>query len=171
MGVFMASLSFRKPEQEIWTHGKERIEKWLSEIDGLTSNLDDTADGIAIVSPYGEDAYVLAGSAQPISRMIQGYVIMASCVDSDFNLLEVFYNGESVEKCCIGELYEEYKEIMDCGAASYEFWKRLLLDESREEELRHALYGKEILAEDNLRLLSGLIGFPVFNDDLVFHDI
>ena len=170
MGMFMASLSFRKPEEAIWTKVKERIQQWLSGIEGLTDNLDSDSDAFAIVSPYGEDGAVLAQSASSLSRLIGGKVVMASCVDSDFNLLEVYDKGESVEKCCIGQIYEEYAEIMECGSPNLAFWEGMLLSPDRVDELRLALYGKEVLAEDNLRQLSKLIGFPVFDDDLVFED-
>ena len=170
MGMFMASLSFRKPEEAIWNKAKERILQWLSDLEGLTNNLDTDTDAFAIVSPYGEDGAVLAHSAEAISRMIQDVVIMASCVDSDFNLLEVFDRGESVEKCYIGEIYEEYEEMMDCTAPNLDFWKTLLLDADNVQELQKALFDEEIFAEDNLRKLSVLIGFPVFVDTLVFPD-
>lgn len=171
MGMFMASLSFRKPEEAIWNKAKEKIHQWLSDIEGLTNNLDTNADAFAIVSPYGEDGLVLAESALPISNLIQGTVIMASCVDSDFNLLEVFENGKSVEKCYVGNIYEEYAEMMDCVAPNMDFWKTLLLDAGNEQKLQMALFAEEIFAEDNLRKLSELIGYPVFDDSLVFPEI
>jgi hypothetical protein len=34
-----------------------------------------------------------------------------------------------------------------------------------------ALFAEEIFAEDNLRKLSELIGYPVFDDSLVFPEI
>ena len=171
MGMFMASLSFRKPEETIWCKAKERIQQWLSNVEGLTNNLDADVDGFAIVSPYGEDGMILAESALPLSKIITGTVIMASCVDSDFNLLEVFDRGESVEKCYIGEIYEEYEEVMDCTAPNMDFWKSLLLDADNVQELQMALFDEENFAEDNLRKLSELIGFPVFEDSLVFPEI
>lgn len=170
MGMFMASLSFHKPEETIWIKAKERIQQWLSDIDGLTNNLNTDTDAFAIVSPYGEDGMILAESALPLSKIINGTVIMASCVDSDFNLLEVFDRGVSVEKCYIGEIYEEYEEVMDCTPPNLDFWKTLLLDADNVQELQKALFDEETFAEDNLRKLSELIGFPVFEDTLVFPD-
>lgn len=170
MGMFMASISFRKPEEIVWLTAKAKIEQWLSQLDGFNSNLTMDQDGMAIVSPYGEDGRILADSVAAVSKLIGGTAIFATCHDSDFNLLEVYQNGEQVENCCIGEVYEEFAEFIECDKPNLEFWKRLLLEPSRVEELHSALYEEEALAEDNLRKLSELIGFPIFDDELVFAD-
>lgn len=168
MGMFMASVSFRKPEESVWLQAKEKIQQWISQVGGLNSNLHLEEDVVGIVSPYGEEAQILSEMALLVSNLIGGTVIYANCCDSDFNLLEVYDKGEPVEKCCIGEVYEEFAEFMECHQPNFEFWNDLLLESSRVEELRSALYEREICAEDNLRKLSELIGLPVFDDALVF---
>ena len=168
MGMFMASVSFRKPEESVWLQAKERIQQWISQVGGLNSNLHLEEEAVGIVSPYGEEARILSEMAMLVSKLIGGTVIFATCHDSDFNLLEVYQNGEQVENCCIGEVYEEFAEFMECNQPNFEFWNDLLLESSRVEELRAALYEREVCAEDNLRKLSELIGLPVFDDALVF---
>ena len=93
MGMFMASVSFRKPEESVWLQAKEKIQQWISQVGGLNSNLHLEEDVVGIVSPYGEEAQILSEMALLVSNLIGGTVIYANCCDSDFNLLEVYDKG------------------------------------------------------------------------------
>ena len=110
----------------------------------------------------------LADLPERISALIGDYVVMAVCNDSDFNLMSLYYNGNCLEKSFIGEVYEEYVEFSEATAPDLNLWKPLLLDATRQDELRHVLYKQEIFAECNLRALTELTGFPIFDDELFF---
>ena len=168
MGTFMASVSFKKPENGSWLQTKEKVHQWLLQVDGLNHNLDSEYDAFSIVSPYGESGPLLSQMAPALSKLIEGVVIFANCCDSDFDLLEVYQNGSLVEKSYIGEVFEEYMEFGEYSKPNPEFWKTLLLDESSVEEMYAALSEEAIFAEDNLRKLSELTGYPIFDDGLVF---
>ena len=168
MGVFMASVAFRVTQQEKWTALKPQIESMFKGLDGLTDNLDSDGPGYAIVSPYGDMGMFLAELPEKISKMTGDYVVFASCCDSDFDLLELYHNGEMLEKCYIGECFEGYDEMGDYEKPDLEKWKLLLQDQSRLPELEQALGEADVFAEDNLRLLSELTELPIFDDKLVF---
>lgn len=166
MGMFMTSVAFRPNEKIDWNTVRAEIAKCCIGDSNLTDNLYQQANGYAIVSPYGEEGALLAQLAPYISELIKDYVVLATCVDSDFNILELYYNGQCVESCSIGSIYEDVFEGLP-GKPNLEKWKLLLLDPSQEDALRDAMFGNEIFAEDMLRKLSALTALPIFNDELV----
>jgi hypothetical protein len=168
MGMFMASAAFSKPEEAVWKNVKVRLVDFLAKQEGFTNNLDSQGSAFAIVSPYGDGGQILAAITPQISQLIGGIVVFATCCDSDFDLIEVYRNGELVEKCYIGARFEEFMEFGEYSKPNMEFWKNLLVDASREDELYSALFEEEVFAEDNLRKLSALTALPMFDDTLVF---
>ena len=169
MGVFMASVAFTAPEQSRWVQIKPQIEAMFKGVEGLTDNLSTDGTGFAIVSPYGDMGMFLAELPEKISALTGGWAVFANCCDSDFALLELYHNGELVEKSCIGECYyEEFEDFDGCTEPDVSNWMPLLLDAGRLQELELALGEVEVFAEANLRLLSILTGMPIFEDSLVF---
>lgn len=168
MGVFMASVAFRRTEKTEWEVVKPQIEAMFKGLDGLTDNLDSEGPGYAIVSPYGDMGMFLADFPAKISAMTGDYAVMASCCDSDFDLLELYHNGKLVEKSVLGECYEEFEDLEDCAQPDAANWIPLLTGPEAVEELKQALGEVEVFAEDNLRLLSKVTGLPIFDDELVF---
>lgn len=168
MGMFMASAAFSKPEEALWQEVKARLFDFLSKQEGFTNNLESQGSAFAIVSPYGDGGQILAAIAPQISQLTGGIVVFATCCDSDFDLIEVYRNGGLVEKCYIGECFEGFMEFGEYTKPNIAFWKDLLVDASREDELHSALFEEEVFAEDNLRKLSELTALPIFDDTLVF---
>lgn len=166
MGVFMASVAFRCEDQANWQRVKPEILGMLRSLDGLTHNLDSKGADYAIVSPYGDVA--MPGFAEKVSALVEGYAVQTNCCDSDFNLLELYHNGELLDKCYVGECFEDYDEMGEYGKPELSKWLPLLADKSRLPELEQALGEVDVFAEDNLRLLSELTGLPIFDDELVF---
>ena len=166
MGMFMTSIAFRPSEKVDWSVVRTEIAKCCASSDNLTDNLNQQSNGYAIVSPYGEEGALLAQLAPYISEQIKNYVVLATCVDSDFNILELFYDGQCVESCSIGSIYEDAFEGLP-GKPDLEKWKLLLQDPSQEDALQEAMFGKEVFAEDMLRKLSALTALPIFSDELV----
>lgn len=166
MGTFMASIAFRPGEN--WNKIKPEIDKMYQDIPGLVTNLDQSRSAYAIVSPYGDEGPYLSEMVGPISRLTGGYAVMAICVDSDMNILDLYRNGELVERCGIGGVYEELAEVDDFAEPNPENWKPLLLDPAQEAALQDVFFEEEVFAEDSLRKLSVLTGLPIFDDGLVF---
>lgn len=170
MGTSMASVSFRKPDECAWNQVKPRLGNWLDKTDGFTSNLGRQSDGFAIVSPYGDGAPVLGQIAPQISTLLDGYCVFAICCDSDFCLLEVYNKGEAVEKCYVGEVFEEFLEFGEYSEPNLAFWRSLLVNPGDSAIMEESFAQEYVFAEDFLRKLSLLIGMPVFDDTLVYED-
>ncbi len=168
MGVFMASVAFRRTDDTAWENVKPQIEAMFKGLDGLTDNLDTDGPCYAIVSPYGDLGMFLADLPARISALTGDYAVLANCCDSDFDLLELYHNGVLLEKSYVGECFEDYDEMGDYEQPNAAHWVPLLIDPARAEELKLALGEVDVFAEDNLRLLSELTGLPVFDDKLVF---
>ena len=168
MGVFMASVAFRVTDKNKWAAIKPQIESMFKGLDGLTDNLDLDGPGYAIVSPYGEMGMFLAELPEKISALTGGYAVFANCCDSDFALLELYRNGELVEKSSIGDCYEDFEDYGGSTEPAVFNWLPLLADKDRLTELEQALGEVDVFAEDNLRLLSEVTELPIFDDELVF---
>ena len=166
MGMFMASVAFRPGDN--WEAVKPEILKMCQDLPGLVTNLDQDRSAYAIVSPYGDEGPYLSEMVGPISHLIGGYAVMAICVDSDMNILDLYRSGELIERCGIGVCYEEFAEVDDFTQPNLENWKPLLLDPAQETALQDAFFEEEVFAEDSLRKLSALTGLPIFDDALVF---
>ena len=170
MGTFMASLAFRCADKEKYAHLKPRLEQICKDFPGRVNNLSSDGPGYALVSPYGDLGGVLAELVEQISSLTGDYAVMAMCVDSDLDTLELYRGGELVERSAIGEFYYEVPEEMMPSAPILDNWKPLLLDPTQTDALSDALFGKVVFAEDNLRKLSHVTGLPIFDDRLVFGD-
>jgi hypothetical protein len=165
--MFMASVSFRCEDREKWEKGKHEIENMFLGLDGLVSNLDSEGTAFGILSPYGDMGMFLAELPKKISRITGDYAVMAMCADSDYNMMELYRDGELLEKSCIGECYEDYDGDLGYESPDVEKWAPLLLDQTRLDELKRALFEVDVFAEDNLRLLTELTGLPVLDDEMM----
>lgn len=170
MGMFMASLAFRCTDGEKWQKIKPGLEKVCADVPGLVSNLDCDGPGYVLLSPYGAHGPVLGDLVERVSTLTGDYAVMTMCVDSDFNVMELYHRGRLLERSCIGECYYEMPEEMDMKSPDIENWKPLLLDPTQTRPLSEALFGNEVLAEDNLRKLSALTGLPIFDDELMYNN-
>lgn len=168
MGVFMASVAFRRTDKTDWEHVKPQIEAMFKGLDGLTDNLDSEGPGYAIVSPYGDMGMFLADLPEKISSLTGDYAVFANCCDSDFALLELYRGGKLVEKSVVGECYEEFDDFVDAREPNPANWSVLLKDGMELTTLAGAFSEDSGFAEDNLRLLSKATGLPIFDDELVF---
>ncbi len=170
MGTSMASLAFRYDNAD----KKQLMEKLKASFDGvegIVHNFDTDGPGYAAVSPYGDMGMFLSEYSEQISALINDYVIMTICNDSDFSILMLYHNGALLEQCAIGEIYEEMAEICGFVEPTVDLWKKLLLNCDELPALEDALYTQEIFAEDNLRKLSKLFGMPIFDNKMVFETI
>ena len=166
MGMFMASLAFRCADPDRWQNIKPRLETVCKDIPGIVTNFDSPGPGYVLLSPYGDHGPVLGDLVERISELTGDYAVMAMCVDSDFNMMELYYGGKLVERSCIGECYYDLPE--EVASPQLENWKPLLLDITQSEALSEALFGEAVFAEDNLRKLSVLTGLPIFDDKMMF---
>lgn len=166
MGMFMASLTFRCGNSALWSDLKPRLQKVAEDLPGLVHNLNTDGPGYVLLSPYGDLGPALGDLVEQISTLTGDYAVMAMCIDSDFNMMELYHGGKLVERSCIGECYYDLPE--EVAPPNLEHWKPLLLDPTQAEALSNALFGEEVFAEDNLRKLSTLTGLPIFDDHLMF---
>lgn len=167
MGMFMASVSFRCADTEKWKAVRPEIEKMFLGLEGLVSNFDSEGPGYGILNPYGDMGMFLAELPEKISALTGDYALMAMCVDSDYNMMELYRSGELLEKSCIGECYDEYAEEFGYGKPDLEIWRPLLTDPGRLEELKTALFEVEVFADANLCLLTELTGLPVLDEEMM----
>lgn len=168
MGTSMASVAFRCSDKNRWETIKAEILDMFDGVEGITSNLDTDGPGFAIVSPYGDMGMFLADLPAEISELTGDYAVMCACFDSDFGVLELYKNGQMLEECAIGEVYEEYEEFCCTNKANMALWSALLKDPSRLADFQNALHGEEVFVEDQLRAISDLTGLPIFQDELVY---
>jgi len=172
MGTSMASVSFRRTDNTDWLALKPKIMEMYQGIDGIVNNLDQELEAYAIVSPYGDMGMLLQDIPQAISRLTGDYAVFCMCVDSDFALLEVYYNGKLIEKSAIGEpeLLAEIDELADMRAPDLTLWKPLLQNPEDDHALQTAFTEASIFVEDQLREISKLTGVPIFDDALVYEE-
>lgn len=172
MGTFMASASFRRTDSVKWSDLKPKIEAMYQDVEGLVSNLEQERNAYAIVSPYGDLGMFLQDIPETVSRLNGDYAIFCMCVDSDFALVELYYNGTLLEKSAIGEpeLLAEIEEISDLQAPDLTLWKPLLQNPEDAQDLQAAFTEDAVFVEDQLRKISELTGIPIFDDALVFGD-
>ena len=168
MGTSMASVAFRCSDKNRWKTIKAEILDMFDGVEGITSNLDTDGPGFAIVSPYGDMGMFLADLPEEISELTGDYAVMCACFDSDFGVMELYHNGQMLEECAIGEVYEEYAEFCCTNKANMALWSALLKDPSRMADFQNALHGEEVFVEDQLRVVSDLTGLPIFLDELVY---
>ena len=170
MGTFMSSVAFRRADNVDWGSVQPIIHGMFWGVEGIVSNLETEENGYAIVSPYGDMGMFLAELPEKISALTQGYAVFSTCVDSDFCLIELYHKGKLLEKSCIGEMYMELDELQNVQSPNPELWKPLLLEQQNYDALTAALTGEEVFVEDQLREISTLTGFPIFDDKLVYGD-
>jgi len=164
----MASIAFRVGESADWTAVKPQIQQMVTGLDGFVDDLENPGLDHAVVSPYGDMGMFLAEMPEKISTLVQGWTVFCTCVDSDFALLELYHNGEELDCCAVGEVYEEYEEFCTVTPPKVDVWARLLVNPQDLATLEQALLGQEVFVEDQLRALSKLTGLKIFDDGLVF---
>ena len=167
MGMFMTSVAFSCSDAVKWEEITSQIKTLVSNTDGLVWYFQHVDRIGCILSPYGKNASVLIGLSEKISALTGDYVVFANCVDSDFNMMSLWHNGENLEDSYIGQIYPEYLEFCQISKPDIALWTPLLTDKSKVEELNHALLSDQVFAEDNLIELSQLIGLPVFDRDIL----
>ena len=170
MGTFMASASFRRIDNVKWSDLKPKIVEMYQDIEGLVSNLEQEQRAYAIVSPYGDLGMFLAEIPEAVSRLTGDYAVFCMCVDSDFALLELYHNGQLVEKSAIGEpeLLAEIDETADLETPDIALWEPLLKNPEDVQALQSAFLENTVFVEDQLREISALTGIPIFDDALVY---
>lgn len=170
MGTSMASVSFRRTDNGNWLDLKSKITKMYQGIEGLVDNMEQEQNAYAIVSPYGDMGMFLESIPKEVSQLTGDYAIFCMCVDSDFALLELYRNGQCIEKSAIGapELLAEIDELADMKTPDIALWKPLLQNTEDAEALQKAFTEEAVFVEDQLREVSALTGIPVFDDALVY---
>ena len=167
MGMFMSSVSFRRGNNTNWTEVKPLIENMFKGVEDLSDNLDTERSAYAILDAYGHMSMFLSELPEIISKLTGDYAVFANCIDSDFAALELYCNGDLLDSCVIGEVYEEFSEFCEAKSPNLESWKRLLQDEGQIELLNRALFGHEVFVEDQLRMLTQVTGLPIFDDEMI----
>ena len=170
MGTFMASASFRRPQQVNWQDVKPKIQAMYQGVERLVDDLDREQSNYAIISPYGDMGMYLQDIPQRVSALTGDYAIFCMCVDSDFALLELYRNGQLLEKSVIGSegIAEEIDELAELEGPVLELWKPLLQNPEDEKALQTAFTEDFVFVEDQLRRISELTGIPIFDDEMVY---
>lgn len=170
MGTSMASASFRRPQQSNWLELKPKIQAMYQGIERLVNDLEKEQSAHAVISPYGDMGMFLQDIPQRVSALTGDYAIFCMCVDSDFALLELYHNGQLVEKSVLGEpeLLAEIDELSELGTPELAVWKPLLLNIGNLAELLQAFTEDAVFIEDQLRKISELTGIPIFDDEMVY---
>lgn len=170
MGTFMASASFRRPQQLNWSELKPKIQAMYQGIERLVDDLEKEQSAYAIISPYGDMGMYLQEIPQQVSALTGDYAIFCMCVDSDFALLELYHNGQLLEKSVIDceGITEGIDELADLTTPALELWNPLLQNPEDEHGLQAAFTEEFVFAEEQLRKISELIGIPVFDDHMVY---
>ena len=170
MGTFMASASFRRPQQVNWPDVKTKIQAMYQGVERLVDDLDKEQNAHTIISPYGDMGMYLQDIPQQVSALTGDYAIFCMCVDSDFALLELYRNGELLEKSLIDceGFAEDMDELEKLTTPNIELWKPLLQNPEDEQALQTAFTEEFVFAEDQLRKISELTGIPIFDDEMVY---
>ena len=170
MGTFMASASFRRPQQANWLELKPKIQAMYQGIERLVDDLAKEQNAYTIVSPYGDMGMYLQDIPQRVSALTGDYAIFCMCVDSDFALLELYRNGELLEKSLIDceGFGEEIDELAELTPPALELWKPLLQNPEDEKALQTAFTEEFVFVEDQLRKISELTGIPIFDNEMVY---
>ena len=170
MGTFMASASFRRPQQVNWPDVKTKIQAMYQGVERLVDDLDKEQNAHTIISPYGDMGMYLQDIPQQVSALTGDYAIFCMCVDSDFALLELYRNGELLEKSLIDceGFAEDMDELEKLTTPNIELWKPLLQNPEDEQALQTAFTEEFVFAEDQLRKISELTCIPIFDDEMVY---
>lgn len=173
MGMFVNTVSFLRPKDGSWDVKRLRIREAMEHFDLEPEEirLHDCEKGCCLLDLYGEYGGVFRGLAECISQILGDFSVFASCVDSDFNQLVLYHNGQELDCCAIGNVYDEFMEMGLVGKPDLTQWSRLVSDGVEQEKLKDVLLGRETLAENQLRELSGLTGLPIFDDKAFFAEI
>lgn len=162
MGMFMQSVSFRRPEEKDWQTLLPQVMELAADSGLVPVSVDAEARqpffGFVGFGCGGEP--VMERLTEEISRLTGDYAVGAMCIDSDFNILMLFHGGELVNSGYSGTAYEEMEE--EFSPLCLEAWRPLLLDGSREKELAAALTDQPVFAEELLMKMTALTGFPIF---------
>lgn len=163
MGMFMQSLSFRRPKDKTWKPLKEELTRLLSMYKMDAAQLEREQEAYGLCDPYGDtfgpETELLAAA---ISKATGDYAVTAQCVDSDFAVVELYHAGKKID---VGSICEPYEELGFLGKPHPDFWKPLLQDSAEEQALESALLEDAVFAENQLRELTRLTGLPIFDLD------
>lgn len=163
MGIFMQSLSFRKPKDKAWKPLKEELTGLLSMYEMDAAQLEREQDTYGLCDPYGDtfgpETELLAAA---ISKATGDYAVTAQCVDSDFAVVELYHAGQKIDA---GSICESYEELGFLGKLHPALWLPLLQDPGEEKALENALLEDAVFAEDQLKELTRLTGLPIFDLD------
>lgn len=163
MGIFMQSLSFRKPKNRAWKPLKEELTRLLSMYEMDAAQLEREQDAYGLCDPYGDtfgpETELLAAA---ISKATGDYAVTAQCVDSDFAVVELYHAGKKIDA---GSICEPYEELGFFGKLHPALWLPLLQDPREEKALANALLEDAVFAEDQLKELTRLTGLPIFDLD------
>ena len=167
MGLFAYSLSIRRTPDMDWDTLRPRLEMFLYGKEAAVTDLTQDLPGYGMISLSPDTGAAMPNLAQRISKMTGDYVVNAQIVDSDFALLQLYYNGEELEECYIGRIYLEIWLQCRVKKPKLSLWMALLQDTANKSEYRKALRGMSVFVEDQLRVISDLTGLPVFDDALL----
>lgn len=163
MGIFMQSLSFRKPKDKAWAPLKEELTRLLSMYEMDAAQLEREREAYGLCDPYGDtfgsETELLAAA---ISKATGDYAVTAQCVDSDFAVVELYYAGKKIDT---GAICEPYEELGCFGKLHPVLWLPLLQAPGKEKALESALLEDAVFAEDQLKELTRLTGLPIFDLD------
>ena len=136
----------------------------------MVDDLDKEQNTHTIISPYGDMGMYLQDIPQQVSALTGDYAIFCMCVDSDFALLELYRNGQLLEKSLIDceGFAEDMDELEELTTPNIALWKPLLQNPEDEQALQTAFTEEFVFAEDQLRKISELTGIPIFNDEMVY---
>ena len=170
MGTFMASASFRRPQQSNWSELKPKIQAMYQGIERLVDDLEKEQNAYTVISPYGDMGMYLQDIPQRVSALTGDYAIFCMCVDSDFAVLELYHNGQLLEESVIDceGFAEDIDELAELTNPALELWKPLLQNPEDEQALQTAFTEEYVFVEDQLRCISRLTGIPIFNDEMVY---
>ncbi len=167
MGLFSFNLAFQRPADQIWEASKSDIYNMFSGVDGSFTDLKLERAGYGLMSFDPETGMKLPDMAQLISKMLHTYALTAQVVDSDFSVMQLYYDGNMLEESYIGVIYDEFADACPLGIPNLELWKQLLLDEGKTDLLAEALHEEAVFVEDQLRKISELTGIPIMENGLM----
>lgn len=167
MGLFAYSLSIRRTPEMDWKNLKPRLEMFLYGKDAAVTDLSQDLSGYGMVTFYPDTGAVMPNLAERISKMTGDYVVITQIVDSDFCLVQLYYNGQQLEESYIGRIYLEIWLQHRVRKPRMSLWLPLLKEGGDRMQFKKALRGSSVFVEDQLTTLSKLTGLPILDDTLL----
>ena len=167
MGLFAYSLSFRRTADMDWERLKPQLEMYLYGKEAAASDLSQDLPGYGMITYSRDTGAALPNLAERISRLTGDYVVNAQIIDSDFSLIQLYYNGQELEESYIGRIYLELLLQFRVRKPNMKLWLPLLHDSTAKQQYRAALHGRSLFVEEQLQTLSALTGLPILDDTLL----